>query len=123
MVPEIVDSKRRGRKQRDRKDCQTFLDPRVLRRTSNVLQMLYDAVKLDARRPQHQVLMLDHPPRPFAIAARIWLGLSIIQLWRREDWETELGLDGREIAKPSFKLFQMILDEEDDGHRRDIYIC
>jgi hypothetical protein len=58
-----------------------------------------------------------------ATTARIWLGLSIIQLWQREEWETELGLDRLEVAKPNFEVLHAILNDPEDGLRhQDIYI-
>lgn len=122
MVPEIKASKRKGQEQRARKDCQTCLDLKIFRRTSSVIQKLYSLVELSESQQRDRGLFNDDPESPMATAARIWLGLSIIQLWRREDWETELGPDGRETAKPSLALLLDILHDDEDGARHHISI-
>lgn len=122
MVPQIKNNRRQGQRQRSLKDCQTCLDPTTLRRTSRIIRDLYNAVKIGAAQPQGQGLMFDDPASPIVTAARIWLGLSLIQLWRREEWETELQLHGREVAKPRFEGLHSILHEDEDRPRHEIYI-
>jgi len=50
------------------------------------------------------------------------VGLSVIQLWRGEEWETEILLDGREVAKPSFEGLHRILFKDEERPRHGIYI-
>ncbi|CZR66987.1 uncharacterized protein PAC_16886 [Phialocephala subalpina] len=122
MVPQIKNGRRQGQRQRSLKDCQTCLHPSTLRRTSGIIRDIYNAVRPDAAQPPGQGPMFDDPASPIVTAARVWVGLSVIQLWRREEWETEIRLDGREVAKPSFEGLHRILLEDEDRPRHGIYI-
>jgi hypothetical protein len=120
MVPQIENGRRQGQRQRSFKDCQTCLHPATLRRASGIIRALYNEARPDAARGHG--LLFDDPVSPMTTAARIWLGLSVIQLWRMEEWETEIQPDGREVAKPSSEGLHRILHEDEDRPRHGIYI-
>ena len=60
---------------------------------------------------------------PIAVCARIILSTSIIQVWRREDWETVLGDDGTFKSMPSpSPLGRLLYDEEGRQVKMNIYV-
>lgn len=121
-APEISNGIRKGQIRGEVKSCKTFVDFYQFLPTNNILQELYDGIRPSARK-QNRVLLLSNGSSAMATAGRIWLGLSIIQLWQREDWETELEVDGSEVAKPNFEILRAILNDDDGGLRhQDIYI-
>lgn len=121
-VPEISNGIRKGQIRGEIENCKTFWNFYQYLPTSTILQELYNGVKPSATK-QNQNLLLSNGSSALATAARIWLGLSIIQLWQREDWDTELEIDGSEVAKPNFEIIRAILNDDDGGLRhQDIYI-
>lgn len=122
MVPQIKNGRRQGQRQRSLKDCQTCLHSATLRRTSRIIRDLYDAIRPDAAQSGGQGLRFDDLASLIITAARIWLGLSVIQLWGREEWATEIQPHGREVAKPSFEGLHKILHEDEDRPRHGFYI-
>jgi hypothetical protein len=119
-VPVIKDGKRKGQKRGHIEDCQTYVNLNRFLPTCAVLRELYNAVKpcTDNQRNQHSPF--DDPSSPMVTAARIWLGLSIIQLWQREEWESQLSLDGLEEAKPNSEVLRAILIDSKDGLQHQV---
>jgi len=123
IVPNIRDGKRTGQPQQSLKSCQTYLNLRSLCPTSDIIQRLYGGIQLGKSQPQNQALLFSDTSDPIFTASRIWLGLSVIQLWRREAWDTKLGFhDGRVVAKPTFDLLYELLDEDKTRSYEDIII-
>lgn len=126
MAPIIVDAKREGQKKRDLKGCQTCLEPAELCQKSAIIKNLHSTITLSLRRPLQQgLLSLDDSSSPVYTAARVWLGLSVIQLWRREVWESELIEEDRtwkEMAKTSFELLRRMLHKDETWLQQEVHI-
>jgi hypothetical protein len=122
-IPDILDGARKGRRESSYRTCQTVLSLPTLLGTSGTIRALHQTITMNIHRRQNNGFIATNN-EPTVTGARIWLGFSIVQLARREDWQTELEFDGRIVAKPDSKKVVDFLGTRDEGLRnREIYIC
>jgi hypothetical protein len=121
--PNTDGAERKGREPLDWKQCPTYVDLHERPYDHPLFISLLETFNPSPSFRADHNIDLDDLSSPAAVAARIILSTSIVQVWRREDWTTVLGEDGIFKSLPSSNPLRRLLhDEKDRPRKMDIFV-